>query len=474
MGRLDVRIQDFDKKQYLRQRSNTIIVGIIAAIVVIYLIVFVYYLHHFLPHTTFDNIDVSGMKVEEVDETLRERIGAYVLTVEERYDKKETISADQIGMEANIGTKIEDALKAQRSFLWLFNRWKQKDLTADELVVYNASKLKKRMNALDAADESLMKPSVDAYISDKQTDGKFTIVDEYYGTVIIPDQYEQVITAAVDELASTVNLSDSLCYVDPVYRKDTPEVIAACDKVNQMTGMTITYDMVDIDPYIIDGEKIRTWITVDENMNVTLDTDLVRAFVDEFADTYNTAYKAREFTTASGRTVTIKSGYYGWRLYRDEETEMLLEELAAGEDVEREPDWYQRGVSHTALDWGTTYAEVDKTNQIMYFVQDGKVVLSSYVVTGDVQNGTETPSGAFSIMYKARDAILVGEDYENTVDYFMVFEKNIGFHDAVWRGSFGGSAYKTNGSHGCVNMPYSKAKALYSLIYKDCPVLVYY
>ncbi len=473
MGRLDVKIHDFDKRHYIKQRSNTIILGIVAAIIVIYMIIFIYYLHHFLPHTTFDNIDVSGMKVTEVEDALKDRIAAYRLTVQERYDQNETITADQIGMEANIGTKVEDALKDQRSFLWLFARWGQKDLTAEDLVVYSASKLKDRMQSLNAADESLMKPSVDAYISEKQKDGEFPIVEEFYGTVIIPEQYEKEITKAVDELDTAINLSDSLCYVDPVYRKDSPEVKAAYEEVNRMTDMTITYDMIDIDPYVIDGEKIRSWITVDEDMNVALDETLVRAFVDEFADTYNTAYTEREFTTASGRTVTIRGGYYGWRLYRDEETQMLLEELKEGKDVEREPDWYQRAVSHKALDWGDTYAEVDKTNQVMYFVQDGSVVLSSYVVTGDVHNETETPSGAFYIMYKARDATLVGEDYENPVDVFMVFEKNIGFHDAEWRSSFGGSIYKTNGSHGCVNMPPSKAKALYSLIYKDCPVLVY-
>ena len=39
-----------------------------------------------------------------------------------------------------------------------------------------------------------------------------------------------------------------------------------------------------------------------------------------------------------------------------------------------------------------------------------------------------------------------------------------GLHDASWRSSFGGSIYKTNGSHGCVNMPYSVAKAIYENI----------
>ena len=36
-------------------------------------------------------------------------------------------------------------------------------------------------------------------------------------------------------------------------------------------------------------------------------------------------------------------------------------------------------------------------------------------------------------------------------------------HDANWQSAFGGSRYKTHGSHGCVNMPYEKAKQVYGV-----------
>ena len=49
----------------------------------------------------------------------------------------------------------------------------------------------------------------------------------------------------------------------------------------------------------------------------------------------------------------------------------------------------------------------------------------------------------------------------------------MGFHDATWRGKFGGSCYKRNGSHGCVNLPYSVAQQLYENIEAGCAVLVY-
>ena len=47
-------------------------------------------------------------------------------------------------------------------------------------------------------------------------------------------------------------------------------------------------------------------------------------------------------------------------------------------------------------------------------------------------------------------------------------------HDASWRSSFGGNIYKTNGSHGCINLPPSVAQELYSYVEKGTPVICYY
>ena len=43
----------------------------------------------------------------------------------------------------------------------------------------------------------------------------------------------------------------------------------------------------------------------------------------------------------------------------------------------------------------------------------------------------------------------------------MPFNGGIGFHDASWRTEFGGTIYKTNGSHGCVNLPKEAAKQIF-------------
>ena len=67
----------------------------------------------------------------------------------------------------------------------------------------------------------------------------------------------------------------------------------------------------------------------------------------------------------------------------------------------------------------------------------------------------------------------MGEDYETPVTFWMPFNGGIGLHDATWRGRFGGSIYRGNGSHGCVNLPYSAAEKIFKSLSPGEPVVVY-
>ena len=114
--------------------------------------------------------------------------------------------------------------------------------------------------------------------------------------------------------------------------------------------------------------------------------------------------------------------------------------------------------------------EVDLARQHVYYFRDGAVVWDAPCVTGNVSKNYTTPDGVYSIYSKERNRVLRGKmvngkpEYEQPVSYWMPFNGGIGLHDANWRGSFGGSIYKTNGSHGCVNLPPSKVPALYDMV----------
>ena len=65
-------------------------------------------------------------------------------------------------------------------------------------------------------------------------------------------------------------------------------------------------------------------------------------------------------------------------------------------------------------------------------------------------------------------------DYVSYVDYWMAFiGTSYGIHDASWRSEFGNPIYKGNGSHGCVNTPYSAVQTIYNNIPSGTPVIIY-
>lgn len=102
------------------------------------------------------------------------------------------------------------------------------------------------------------------------------------------------------------------------------------------------------------------------------------------------------------------------------------------------------------------------------------MVVESDFVSGNERRGDSTPAGAYSLTYKQRNAVLKGANYASPVAFWMPFNGNIGMHDATWRGSFGGSIYKTNGSHGCINLPPAVAMKIFENIEKGMPVLCYH
>ena len=226
---------------------------------------------------------------------------------------------------------------------------------------------------------------------------------------------------------------------------------------------------------VLDHQTIKEWITIGDDYSVVFDESKVTNYVQYLASKYNTYGDIREFKTTAGGKVKIGGGDYGWVIDKEKEKAQLLSEIQSGKTIEREPVFNQTAVVKSeTYDIGDTYIEVDYTNQHMYYYEKGKLKLETDVVTGNISRNNGSPDGVYKIVYKERDATLVGETYESDVDYFMVFAYNVGFHDADWRNEFGQEIYKTSGSHGCINMPPEKAEELYQILQVGTPVIAYY
>lgn len=214
-------------------------------------------------------------------------------------------------------------------------------------------------------------------------------------------------------------------------------------------GAVVTHTFGDARE-VLDGDTISQWITVDGG-NVTLDESQAAAYVKELAGKYDTAYKTKTLKTSYGKDVTISRGHYGWKISQAAETAAVLSIIKNGEQQTREPEYSQKAASRGANDYGSTYVEINLTAQHLYFYKNGELLVETDFVSGNESRGWATPGGAYPLTYKQRNATLRGEGYATPVSYWMPFNGGIGLHDASWRGSFGGTIYKTGGSHGCIN-----------------------
>lgn len=123
---------------------------------------------------------------------------------------------------------------------------------------------------------------------------------------------------------------------------------------------------------------------------------------------------------------------------------------------------------------GTTYIEISLEKQHMWYYKEGKLIVSTDVVTG-TKNSHDTPTGLYYVINKASPARLVGETWDVQVNYWLgVTYDGVGIHDSTWRYSgYGGNIYTYDGSHGCINTPYDEVKKIYDNCKENTPVVIY-
>lgn len=466
-------------KKKKRKKTAAIVAGIIIGVLVLIYVGFaIFFSSHFMFFTKINGTDFSLKSVSQVEAYMKQQVADYVLTLKESDGGSEKISGSDISLMYVPGEQLEKLAKKQNNFLWITSLWNHPKITSEIGVEYDKDALAKITEGLECLKPENQTVSVDAH-PEFQND-KFVVVPEVVGTKIDTEKFNEAVTKAINGFKPTLDLFKTGCYILPRFVSDSQEVVAATDAMNSYLGANVTYDFNPATE-VVDASVISQWVTVDADMNVTFNEEAVRAFIQSLADKYDTKGKPRTFTTATGNTVNVTGGSYGWKIDQEAEYNALIANIQNAETVTREPNYASRAASHEGNDVGSTYAEVDLSNQMMYFVQNGQVVLQSGIVTGNPNKGNGTPQGVYSLAYKALDQVLRGTkkpdgtyEYETPVKFWMPFNGGIGFHDATWQSSFGGSRYQTNGSHGCVNLPYDVAAQLYNLITAGTPVVCHY
>ncbi len=439
-----------------------------------------YYIHEgkqyetvFFPQTVINGLDASEKTVEEMEALILAGVDDYELTLVQRDGKTEQILGADIGLRSEFDGSLEQYLALQNPMEWWSQRDKLTEYQIETMIVYDEKLLEEAVDKLAMFDPQQMREPEDAYLSDYISGEGYKVLDGDPGNVADKEKVAAAVADAVKNLKPELVIEDLDAYKKPAVTSADPGLNQEAARLNKYATMTVTYEFGDTKE-VLDGDTIVQWLTTDEDGQVTVSKDGVTAYVKELASTYNTAYQKKNLKTSYGDVVEITKGFYGWRINQEEEADQLYEILLSGVSQTREPVYIQTAASHGENDYGDTYVEINLTAQHLFFYKDGQMVVESDFVSGNERRGDSTPAGAYSLTYKQRNAVLKGANYASPVAFWMPFNGNIGMHDATWRGSFGGSIYKTNGSHGCINLPPAVAMKIFENIEKGMPVLCYH
>lgn len=429
----------------------------------------------FLPGTIVDGMDVTGKTASEVEDAIAEQLKGYTLTINGREELSESITGESVGLYAEFDDTLEKAVAAQKPMDWGKYRFGKavNEVNTDALLHYSSEMLDEAVAGLSCMDKENMREPQDARISDYDSaTGSYTIIKEDEGTELLEDKVKEAVATAIMSLAASVDLEEQECYLAPSVTSEDEALKTACETMNRYVGAKITYKFGD-KAETLNGNEIHNWLTVN-GTSVGVSEAKAAEYVKNLASAYNTAYKPKTLKTSYGKNVTITTGSYGWKIDQTKETAALVSLIKNGEQTSREPEYSQKAASRSGNDYGNTYVEINLTAQHLYFYVDGKLLVQSDFVSGNAAKGWSTPAGAYALTYKQRNATLKGQGYATPVSYWMPFNGGIGLHDANWRKTFGGTIYKNNGSHGCINLPSAVAKTIYENISAGDPVLCYH
>lgn len=455
----------------MKKKKGLIITGIIAGLVLLCLAgVFLfnsreYFADKFGRKTYISNTDVSSLTVDEAVAVMNDSRGFSVRF----YKDKEKYDVD-ISAAVTREFSKEEVVECKDNFTFVeyfLGREKDFQVKPSSSVVDD----QKLREILQSALPQATTRARDAYL-----DEEFQLVPEIRGDEI---NFDDLIYDMKEGINTGLKLDYDLedYYIQPKFTKESENIVKVVEEISEYSSMAITYEFGE-QKEVIDWNKIKKHLEYNPDTAVlTLKTKWVRKFVQDLAKKYNTYGKTRKFKSTKDGKVTIHGGIMGWWIHEDDTVKQLNKLLKNKKSKNVEPVYRNVAAQHGEDDIGDTYVEISINRQHLWFYKDGKLKMDSKIVTGKLTKDRKTTVGVHRIYGKQRDRYLgtmAVQGYRSFVHYWMPFNwDGQGLHDATWRNKFGGNIYKTGGSHGCVNLPYSFAGKLYEEVKIGMPVVIY-
>lgn len=462
-----------DGAQKAQRRKKTLkVFGVVLGILaVVYLGGVFLFMDRFMPNTYVGSHDFSLKTTAETQEAFSNAVKDYHLYIHSEGFQL-SFSSDEATLEADPEAFTDAVHQAENAWAWPALIWMPHDVSDLVAATYSGTGLDDTIREAVSDFNKDAIESKNASLTYNKTTDSFEIEREVYGTELDADAVVNRVHEAMARLETDVALGDAE-KTKPTLLSDDPRLPDAVTEANKMLSSVLHLYLGKKEIATIDKEELIDWIDVNDNAEACIPTDAIDDWASDISKKYSTLGTTRSYKRPDGKTFKVSGGDYGWRIKTDELISTVQKSVkdCKEENVDipcsSEAYTYQEG----GRDWGTRYIDVDLSAQHVYFYdENGKKIWDSACVSGLPTAKRATPKGVYSVNDKASPSTLTGYEngkktYETKVTYWMPFEGNaVGFHDATWQPSFGGSRYKVGGSHGCINLPYSKAQSLYSLI----------
>lgn len=487
-----------DSKPPRNHRALKIGLGVAAGLLVAgYIGGIVAFSGHFYPGTAIAGVDVSLADADTAAERIEATIDGYALTISGLgFECTYTPEAGTFSVDAK--QEATAVLSANEAFIWPVKLLSSLvggndhagDQTASGLTAtYDKEALEAAVGA--AVDEfNADRPGTfDAAGAYDEQEGKFTVARARASQKLDRDAVIAAAKDAISHAQTTVELDDTM-YEEFAGGATDEQLQTACDAANEIIGVNVDLTMGGKTVATLDGKTMTQWITFDEDLNPTLQEDGLSEWIRQLAEAQlDTAGTERRYTRPDGKEVDVSGGEYGW-ISNEAELAVLIQDAVKNKQTgEIEIPTKQEAAQYNGAggrDWGA-YVDIDISEQhVRYYSADDELLWESGCITGNPNEGNDTPTGIYSINNMERDVQLTGKrdpetgepEYISYVDYWMSFIGGaVGLHDADWQASSSFSdptAYTWTGSHGCVNLPPSKAAELFDILQIGDCVIVHY
>lgn len=345
----------------------------------VYIGIALFFFSHFYPNTTINGRNISLKDKESSKRFLQKETINHTMIIIQPNGTSIKLSGDTYDLHLNTDENIKNILSSQHAFFWPIKIWGKHNLKKELNVEYDNKELSKKISELTFMKKKNQKSPVNARPIYKN--GTYVIRKSEKGSTIDTKKLSFVILSAIRQLDAKLDLSKEDIYQTAKYTSSSPEVINVTDKLNHYISSTINYTEGEK----IDSDKIASWLSVDNDMKIKIDTDQITEYVKTLAEKYNTAEKEQNFQTVSGQIIQIYSNY-GWKVDQKKEEQQILSDIKTGIPQNRELCYSIESFTHENNGLGNTYVEIDSYNNKLYYIKDGKLVFNIDCLMGQEMN----------------------------------------------------------------------------------------